>query len=66
MKLIIPSYALIQVLFALDSYGLDSVPLTVEDGNLTIDLSYDVLVKKGLLKSVKEAVAKEMSKKEED
>ena len=61
MKVIIPSYALIQVLYALETCGLDNVPLTVEDGKLTIDLSHDVLVRKGLLKSVKEAVEKEQN-----
>ena len=55
MKVIVASYALVQVLCALETCGLDSVPLTVEDNDLTINLSHDTLFKKAYCK--KEQIA---------
>lgn len=46
MKIIVASYALAQVLCALETCGLDRVPLTVEDKDLVINLSHDTLFKK--------------------
>lgn len=51
MKVIVASYALVQVLCALETCGLDRVPLTVEDKNLVINLSHDTLFKKAYCKS---------------
>lgn len=51
MKIIVASYALVQVLCDLETCGVDSVPLTVEDNKLTISLSHITLFKKAYCKS---------------